>query len=85
MAPCLNWGSVPARSWKGQYIDPMPERALAGAKPALVEKVLLRCAGQCAVCRAWSHQTICAACVGLYARPQPRCWTCAARLPAALL
>lgn len=63
----------------------MPERALAGAKPALVEKVLLRCAGQCAVCRAWSHQTVCAACVGLYARPQPRCWTCAARLPTALL
>lgn len=59
----------------------MPERALPASKPALIEKVLLRCAGQCAVCRAWSHQTICGSCLALYARPQPRCWTCAARLP----
>ncbi|RZJ09432.1 MAG: ComF family protein [Rubrivivax sp.] len=46
-----------------------------------MEKVLMRCAGQCAVCRAWSHQTICASCLSLYASPQPRCWTCAAKLP----
>lgn len=59
----------------------MPERSLSATKPAMIEKVLLRCAGQCAVCRAWSHQTICESCLGLYARPQPRCWTCAARLP----
>jgi ComF family protein len=59
----------------------MPERSLSATKPALIEKVLLRCAGQCAVCRAWSHQTICESCLGLYARPLPRCWTCAAKLP----
>jgi ComF family protein len=59
----------------------MPERSLSAPKPALIEKVLLRCAGQCAVCRAWSHQTICEPCVALYARPQPRCWTCATKLP----
>lgn len=59
----------------------MPERAPHAHKPALVEKVLMRCAGQCAVCRAWSHQTICETCLALYARPQARCWTCAARLP----
>ena len=59
----------------------MPERSLGADKPALVEKVLVRCAGQCAVCRAWSHQTICPSCITLYARPQPRCWTCAACLP----
>lgn len=63
----------------------MPERSLAADKPALVEKVLVRCAGQCAVCRAWSHQTVCPSCIGLYARPQPRCWTCAARLPLELM
>lgn len=63
----------------------MPERSLPAPKPALIERVLLRCAGQCAVCRAWSHQTICDACLGLYARPQARCWTCAARLPQALI
>lgn len=63
----------------------MPQRALSASKPALIEKVLLRCAGQCSVCRAWSHQTICASCLNLYARPQPRCWTCAAKLPAELM
>lgn len=63
----------------------MPDRSLPAHKPALVEKVLLRCAGQCAVCRAWSHQTICESCLALYARPQPRCWTCAARMPLELL
>ena len=62
----------------------MPELSLSAPKPALVEKVLLRCAGQCAVCRAWSHQTICDGCLQRYARPQPRCWTCAAKLPLAL-
>jgi ComF family protein len=63
----------------------MPHRDLPAHKPALIEKVLLRCAGQCAVCRAWSHQTICESCLALYARPQPRCWTCAARLPPELI
>jgi ComF family protein len=62
----------------------MPTRLLAARKPAPVERVLLRCAGQCAVCRAWSQQTICESCIALYARPQPRCWTCATRLPPAL-
>lgn len=63
----------------------MSERPLPASKPALIEKVLLRCAGQCAVCRSWSHQTICDSCLALYARPQPRCWTCAARLPLDLI
>ncbi|MCY4743584.1 ComF family protein [Pelomonas sp. UHG3] len=62
----------------------MPPRLLATQKPAPMERVLLRCAGQCSVCRAWSHQTICASCIALYARPQPRCWTCATRLPPAM-
>jgi ComF family protein len=63
----------------------MPDRDSLGHKPALVERVLMRCAGQCAVCRAWSHQTICDSCLALYARPHPRCWTCAARLPPELI
>jgi ComF family protein len=63
----------------------MPERSLQAPKPSLVEKVLLRCAGQCAVCRAWSHQTVCGDCLQRYARPVPRCWTCAAHLPPALM
>jgi ComF family protein len=59
----------------------MPERLLVPTKPAFIERVLMRCAGQCAVCRAWSHQTVCEDCLQRYARPAPRCWTCAARLP----
>jgi ComF family protein len=62
----------------------MPERSQQGPKASFVEKVLLRCAGQCAVCRSWSHQTVCEDCLQRYARPQPRCWTCAARLPVEL-
>ncbi len=58
---------------------------MPAAKPAQMGKVLLRCAGQCAVCRAWSHQAVCEGCLALYARPHPRCWTCAARLPPELL
>lgn len=59
----------------------MPAHRPALIKPPLIGPVLMRCAGQCAVCRAWSHDTVCASCLALYARPQARCWTCAARLP----
>lgn len=62
----------------------MPDRPLAAPKPALIEKVLMRCAGQCAVCRAWSDQTVCGDCLQRYAGAAPRCWTCAARLPVPL-
>jgi ComF family protein len=63
----------------------MPEPSLPAPKPSLVEKVLLRCAGQCSICRAWSHRPVCEDCLQRYARPVPRCWTCAARLPPELL
>jgi len=59
----------------------MSGRALSTAKPALVERVLMRCPGQCSVCRNWSNQRVCAECLMRYARPVPRCWTCGARLP----
>ena len=59
-------------------------RPLPTHKPALLERVLMRCPGQCAVCRAWSKPHVCADCLMRYARPVPRCWTCAARLPPAL-
>lgn len=63
----------------------MDRRALAPSKPSLVERVLMRCPGQCAVCRTWSSQRVCPDCLLRYARPVPRCWTCAARLPPALI
>ena len=62
----------------------MPVRPLLPHKPALVERVLMHCPGQCAVCRAWSGQHVCVDCLLRYARPVPRCWTCAAHLPPAL-
>jgi ComF family protein len=61
----------------------MSERPLAPPKPALIELLLRRCAGQCAVCRSWSHQVVCAHCLRLYAEPKPRCRTCALHLPLA--
>jgi ComF family protein len=33
--------------------------------------------GQCALCRAWPSQPLCAACRARFARPRPRCRTCA--------
>ncbi|MDN3921010.1 ComF family protein [Roseateles violae] len=59
----------------------MSARPLSSSKPAFVERVLMRCPGQCAVCRSWSEQHVCSDCLMRYARPVPRCWTCAARLP----
>jgi ComF family protein len=59
----------------------MSARPLSSPKPALVERVLMRCPGQCSVCRSWSSQHVCGDCLMRYARPVPRCWTCAARLP----
>lgn len=62
----------------------MERRALSPSKASLVERVLLRFPGQCAVCRAWSPARICGDCLQRYARPAPRCWTCGLRLPPAL-
>jgi len=45
----------------------------------------LRCAGQCTVCRAWSDRTVCPDCLQRYARPRPRCWSCARPLPTTAL
>lgn len=62
----------------------MSERPLPAPKPVLVDRLLRCCGGQCAVCRTWSRLPVCTGCLALYARPQPRCWTCAARLPPVL-
>lgn len=63
----------------------MSERSSRSAKPAeAAARVLLRCPGQCAVCRSWSDRAICEECLLRYARAVPRCWTCAAQLPAEL-
>lgn len=36
---------------------------------------------QCAVCASWPAQRLCDACIAQFARPQPRCTTCALPLP----
>jgi ComF family protein len=40
-----------------------------------------RPAGQCAVCRNWTVQPFCAACIGRFTATVPRCPGCALRLP----
>lgn len=62
----------------------MSAQPLAPSKPALVERVLMRCPGQCAVCRAWSKPHVCDECLQRYARPATRCWTCGLQLPPGL-
>lgn len=63
----------------------MSAQALPPSRPGPVGRILMRCAGQCAVCRSWSGRGVCADCLQRYARPVPRCWSCAARLPADLV
>ena len=41
-------------------------------------------ASVCAICGAWPAQTFCATCTSRFARAEPRCQRCAARLPPAL-
>lgn len=61
-----------------------PRRAQPAADLDVAARVLLRCPGQCAVCRSWSDRPICAECLLRHARAVPRCWTCAIQLPAEL-
>ncbi|MFY7864963.1 ComF family protein [Roseateles sp.] len=62
----------------------MKKRPLPPERPYGMERLLMRCPGQCAVCRAWSHSRVCRDCLQRYGRPVPRCWTCAAHLPVGL-
>lgn len=59
----------------------MDARPLAPSKPSRLERLLERCPGQCALCRAWTYGRVCAACLQHWDRPALRCWTCAIRLP----
>lgn len=56
-------------------------RALLPSRPPFVERVLMRCAGQCAICRSWSERRVCTDCLGRYATPALRCHSCGLRLP----
>jgi ComF family protein len=47
----------------------------------LFTRLLQHVPSLCAVCRSWGAQTICSACTGRYAQPQPRCEQCAQRVP----
>ncbi len=60
----------------------MPATPLAPSKPALLERLLARFPGQCAICHAWSAERLCAACLGLHGDMAIRCERCAIRLSA---
>lgn len=48
---------------------------------ALLHGLAARLPAQCAVCRAWPAQAVCAHCVARFAQPVRRCATCALPLP----
>lgn len=50
-------------------------------QPSLWSAWLHRLPSQCALCHAWPAQPICTACRARFALPQPRCATCALRVP----
>lgn len=43
----------------------------------LLQGLSQRMPSQCAVCHSWPSQPVCEACVGQFAQPQHRCFTCA--------
>ena len=47
----------------------------------LISGLIAALPSQCRVCHAWSTQTVCEDCVGLFAQPHQRCMTCALPLP----
>ena len=59
--------------WSQEYIDSMLSSWLQGMLNVLPS--------QCLVCHAWPTQSVCEACVNRFGQPQPRCQTCAVRVP----
>nr|WP_295081810.1 ComF family protein [uncultured Roseateles sp.] len=62
----------------------MDARLSRPSKPVGRTRLLSPCGRQCAICRHWTRQPICADCLRHYAQPSIRCWTCATRLPPSL-
>ncbi|MEL4179773.1 ComF family protein [Roseateles sp. PN1] len=62
----------------------MDARQSSLSKPVTAARLLAPCRSQCAICRHWARQPICADCLQRYAQPAIRCWTCATRLPPGL-
>jgi ComF family protein len=73
----------------GQYIDAMMDRPTASpgaargpestSGRAWAARAVALWPRQCELCRAWSRDAICTACVGRFAAPVPRCPGCAIR------
>ena len=47
----------------------------------LIQGISKRIPSQCAVCHAWPSQSVCEACVAVFAQPSHRCYTCALPVP----
>ncbi len=50
-------------------------------EPMLFSRLLQHVPSQCAVCRSWGDQPICATCIARFAAPLTRCVRCAAEVP----
>jgi ComF family protein len=69
------------RKFCREYIDPM----LSGLITALsTDSAWPSLASQCAVCRSWPTDPVCAPCTTRFRSEKPRCRTCALALPAGL-
>jgi predicted amidophosphoribosyltransferase len=65
----------------GQYIEPMQTPTWSRPSDAAAR---LRPKGQCAVCRSWDTQAVCAVCVERFAPAVPRCGRCGLRVGSAV-
>lgn len=50
----------------------------------LIDGIAAAVPGQCAVCRAWPAEPVCAACIARFAPARPRCRRCALPVPAGM-
>lgn len=60
-------------SWSSEYIDSMFR--------SVIRTALDKLPSQCLVCHDWPAQSVCEVCVSRFAQPQPRCRSCALRVP----
>ena len=52
---------------------------------ALFDRISASLPSQCEICHAWPSEPVCRDCISRFSHPQPRCQTCALRVPSGVL